>query len=61
MTAHRGVEDPAAVSGTDEEKRCAFRKAATVFRRRIELFLSLPLEKLDRMALKNRVSEIGKA
>lgn len=61
MTAHWGVEDPAAVTGTDEEKRRAFRKAATVLRRRIELFLSLPMEKLDGMALQQEVREIGKA
>jgi arsenate reductase len=61
MTAHWGVEDPAAVTGTDDEKRRAFRKAATALRRRIELFLSLPLEKLDRMAVQRKIAEIGKA
>jgi protein-tyrosine-phosphatase len=60
MTAHWGVEDPAAVTGTEEEKRRAFRTAATALRRRIELFLSLPVEKLDRMGLQRRVDEIGK-
>jgi protein-tyrosine-phosphatase len=61
MTAHWGVEDPAAVEGTDEEKRVAFRRAAVALRRRIELFLSLPLEKLDRLALQGKLSSIGKA
>jgi protein-tyrosine-phosphatase len=61
MTAHWGVEDPAAVTGTDDEKRRAFRNAATVLRRRIELLLSLPMEKLDRMAVQRRIAEIGKA
>ncbi len=60
-TAHWGVPDPAAVDGTDEEKRRAFREAATALRRRIELFVSLPLEKLDRLAIRERVTEIGKA
>jgi hypothetical protein len=60
VTAHWGVEDPAAVTGTDDAKRTAFRKAATELRRRIELFLSLPLEKLDRLALQQRVKEIGR-
>ncbi len=60
-TAHWGVPDPAAVEGTDEEKRRAFREAATALRRRIELFLGLPLEKLDRLAIRERVIEIGKA
>jgi len=61
MTAHWGVEDPAAVEGADDQKRRAFRNAAITLRRRIELFLSLPLEKLDRMALQRKVAEIGRA
>ena len=61
MTAHWGVPDPAAVTGTDEEKRRAFRDAFLVLRRRIELFASLPLDKLSGLALKNRLSEIGKS
>jgi len=60
VTAHWGVEDPAAVEGTDDERRRAFRKAATVLRRRIELFLSLSMEKLDRMAIQRKVIEIGR-
>ena len=60
MTAHWGVEDPAAVEGTDDERRRAFREAATVLRRRIELFLSLSMEKLDRMAIQRKVIEIGR-
>lgn len=59
-TAHWGVPDPAAVEGTDEEKRRAFREAAIALRRRIELFLCLPFEKLDRMALQEKVTEIGR-
>jgi arsenate reductase len=61
MTAHWGVEDPAAVEGSDDDKRRAFRAAATALRRRIDLFLSLPLEKLDRLALQGRLSSIGKS
>ena len=61
MTAHWGVEDPAAVEGTDEAKRIAFRKAATALRRRIELFLSLPLASLDRLALQGKLTSIGKS
>jgi len=60
MTAHWGVEDPAAVEGTDDEKRRAFRKAGAVLRRRIELFLSLPMEKLDQMAIRQKVAEVGR-
>lgn len=59
VTAHWGVEDPAAVQGNDEDKRKAFRHAASVLGRRIELFLALPLEKLDASALKLKVQEIG--
>jgi protein-tyrosine-phosphatase len=59
-TAHWGVPDPAAVEGSDETKRAAFRDAATILRRRIELFLTLPIEKLDRMSLQSRLHEIGR-
>ena len=51
MTAHWGVPDPAAVDGSEEEQRRAFVDAYAVLRRRIELLASLPLEKLDRLAL----------
>ena len=61
MTAHWGVPDPAAVTGTDEEQRRAFRDAYLVLRRRIELFASLPFDKLSGLALQNRLSEIGKS
>ena len=61
MTAHWGVPDPAAVEGSDDAKRQAFREAATALRRRIDLFLSLPLEKLDGLALQGKLSSIGKS
>lgn len=59
VTAHWGVPDPAAVEGTDEEKRHAFLDAYVALRRRIELFASLPVASLDKMALEARVREIG--
>ena len=59
MTAHWGVPDPAAVGGTDEEKRRAFRQALAVLSVRINLLMSLPMEKLDRLALQKRLREIG--
>lgn len=59
MTAHWGIEDPAAVQGTDEEKRRAFWQAFSQLNRRISLFLSLPLATLDRMALKGELDHIG--
>jgi arsenate reductase len=60
VTAHWGVPDPAAVEGTDAQKREAFRDAATTLRRRIELFLALPLEKLDAHSMRSKLQDIGK-
>ena len=60
VTAHWGVEDPAAAQGDDETKRKAFVRAFTTLQRRVDLFLSLPLEKLDKLALKQQLDSIGK-
>jgi protein-tyrosine-phosphatase len=60
MTAHWGVEDPAAVEGSDEEKLRAFRKIATYLENRIKIFTSLRLESLDSMSLKKEIDTIGK-
>jgi arsenate reductase (thioredoxin) len=60
VTAHWGMPDPAAVDGPDEVKRRAFEETLRVLRRRIELFASLPLDRLDRLALQKSVFEIGK-
>jgi arsenate reductase len=60
VTAHWGMPDPAAVEGTDEEKRRAFAETFRILRRRIELFASLPHERLDRMALQKRAQDIGR-
>lgn len=57
VTAHWGIEDPAAVEV--EGQREAFVQALRYLRRRIELFLALPLESLDRMAAERRLKEIG--
>ncbi len=59
MTAHWGVPDPAAVEGSDEDKRHAFLDAYVALKRRIELFTSLPFATLDRMTLQGRLREIG--
>jgi arsenate reductase len=59
ITAHWGVEDPAAATGDDDAKRKAFLKAFTALTVRINLLLALPLEKLDHLALKSRLDEIG--
>ena len=60
VTAHWGVEDPAAAEGDEETKRKAFMRAFTTLQRRLDLFLSLPLEKLDKLALKEQLDSIGK-
>ena len=59
MTAHWGVPDPAAVTGTPEEIDRAFRDAFITLGRRITLFLSLPLASLDSLAIKNEIDRIG--
>jgi arsenate reductase (thioredoxin) len=59
MTAHWGVPDPAAVQGSPQEVDRAFREAFTILDRRISLFLSLPLESIDKLALKKEIDEIG--
>jgi arsenate reductase len=60
MTAHWGMPDPAAVKGTEEQKRHAFSDTASMLRRRIELFASLPLDKLDRLSLEKKIKDIGR-
>jgi len=61
VTAHWGIADPAAVQGTQAEKRKAFLRAFTELSVRINLLLALPLAKLDRLTLKRKLDEIGKA
>ncbi len=60
MTAHWGVPDPAAVEGTEAEKRLAFADAYRMLNNRISIFVSLPLKSLDRLTLQGRLSEIGR-
>ena len=57
-TAHWGIPDPAHVEG-EEARRAAFKKAAEQLARRIQLFMSLPIEKLDKLVLKEKLTEIG--
>jgi arsenate reductase len=59
LTAHWGVPDPAAVSGTDKEIERAYRDAFTTLDRRIGLFLSLPLASIDKLAIKKAIDRIG--
>jgi arsenate reductase len=60
ITAHWGIADPAAVGGTDQERRKAFLRTFTELTTRINLLLSLPLDKLDRLTLKRKLDDIGK-
>ena len=60
MTAHWGVPDPAAVEGSDEDKRRAFKQALSALSARINLFVNLPLEKLDQLSLRAKLVDIGK-
>ncbi|HEY3916315.1 MAG TPA: arsenate reductase ArsC [Stellaceae bacterium] len=60
MTAHWGVPDPAAAAGTPGQIEHAFGEAMLALQRRISLFVSLPLDKLDRMSLQGRIEAIGK-
>jgi protein-tyrosine-phosphatase len=59
ITAHWGVPDPAAVEGTEAERAQAFRDSYRRLEARINLFVTLPIDKLDRMAIKREVDQIG--
>jgi arsenate reductase len=61
MTAHWGHPDPSAVDGTDDERRRAFKQTYFAFQNRIRTFISLPIDKLDRLALKRKLDEIRHA
>lgn len=60
MTAHWGINDPAAVEGSDADKRKAFREAFDALEKRIKEFVALPFDSLDQQTLKHRVNEIGR-
>lgn len=59
LTAHWGVPDPAAVTGTPEVVEHAFRDAFGILQRRIELFLCLPLASLNKLAIRKEIDGIG--
>jgi arsenate reductase len=60
MTAHWGIPDPAAATGSEAEIAAAFNDAYRMLKQRIDIFLALPLDKLDRMTLGARLKDIGR-
>jgi protein-tyrosine-phosphatase len=60
MTAHWGVEDPAAVEGSNEHKLAAFKRIANQLNNRIKMFTSIPLASLDNIKIKKEIDAIGK-
>jgi len=61
ILAHWGMPDPAAVKGSDEEKRRAFKEAARTLHIRLDLLRNLPMERLDRLVLDSAVKSIGQS
>jgi protein-tyrosine-phosphatase len=61
ITAHWGIPDPAVAEGSEAEIALAFKDAYRMLNRRIELFLALPIQKLDRLVLTTRLKEIGRS
>lgn len=61
MTAHWGIEDPAAVEGSDIENQKAFNVAYRYLKNRIALFTAIPINRLDKMTLKDKLREIGQS
>ena len=61
VTAHWGVPDPAAVEGTEDQRRQAFRDVCRQLEARIKLFIALPIDKLDRLSLTRRADDIGRS
>ena len=59
MTAHWGIEDPAAVEGTDIQKEAAFVLATRYLKNRISAFINLPLKSIDHLSLNKKLAEIG--
>jgi len=59
MTAHWGIEDPAAVDGTDLQKEAAFVLAARYLKNRISAFVNLPIKSIDHLSLAKKLTDIG--
>ena len=61
MTAHWGIPDPAAATGTEAEIRVAFSDAYRMMERRISIFINLPVSSIDKLSLNKQLDEIGKS
>lgn len=61
MTAHWGIPDPASAEGTEAERRLAFADAYRMLNNRISIFINLPMNTLDKLALQKRLDEIGRS
>lgn len=61
MTAHWGLPDPAAIEGSEAERRLAFADTLRMLRNRIGVFVNLPIKSLDKLSLQNRLREIGRS
>jgi arsenate reductase (thioredoxin) len=61
MTAHWGVPDPAAATGTPAEIALAFKDAYRMLNQRIGIFASLPIRSLDQLTLQSKLKEIGRS
>ena len=59
LTAHWGMPDPAAVDGAEEVRLKAFREVAVMMKRRLDIMMALPIERLDRLSLHKQVREIA--
>ena len=59
MTAHWGLPDPAAATGTEAERRLAFYETYRMLTNRISIFVNLPLQAIDNLALKQRLADLG--
>ena len=59
MTAHWGMPDPAAAEGSEQVRLKAFRDVAVMMKRRLDIMMSLPMERLDRLSLQKQVRDIG--
>jgi arsenate reductase (thioredoxin) len=60
ILAHWGLPDPSAVQGTDDDRRRAFRRTYFELQNRLRTFTSFPIEKLDRLAIKQKLDSIGR-